>query len=361
MTANDRLFDLTLRGHLYFEQVANDEVAKLIELVEGQTRPRIQALLDRELARLDRSPSPFKTKRYRELLRNLDNIMDTAGKDFGQVLLSRMDAVAQAAAAQGASYLSQAIPITMTWNVPSPALLREIVRARPYDGELLKDWAASISNASKKSIRRVLNTGMTAGEGLDVITRRIMGDSVASRAFKGSETMKAQRRNIRSVVRTMANGIANGAREATFQANPEVLRGVQWLSTLDIRTTDICQSLDGQQFSLTAGPRPPAHHQCRSTVVPVTKSWRELGIKAGDKRLGGRAFRDVKTGLSGVLPTRPTYPQWLRKQTKETQIQVLGKTRAQLWRGNRIKFSDLYKNNRRLTLEELAEREGLNL
>jgi SPP1 gp7 family putative phage head morphogenesis protein len=295
------------------------------------------------------------------LLRNLDRIVDKANANFGAILLERMDAFALVAAKQAAGYLRQSIPLTIGYNVPAPSVLQELVRKNPFDGELLKDWAASVGSAAKKSLRRQLNIGLTSGESIDAITRRIMGDPVASRAFTGAATMKAQRRNVRSVVRTMSNGVFNGARQATYEANSDVLKGIQWVSTLDVRTTDICQSLDGQVFSVTAGPRPPAHHQCRSTTVPITKSWKELGVNAKDPRIGGRAYRDVKTGLSGVLPDRPKYPQWLRKQDRASQVAVLGERRTRLFRGNRLAFDDLFKNNRMLTLDELALREGIDL
>lgn len=354
MTANERLFDLTIRGQLYLEQVANREVAKLVSLMEKHTRPHLQRLLDLELARMDRTPSVFKTRRYRAILRSADAIIDAANETLGEALVARMDAVADATSAQAARYMTQAIPLDMTFNTPSPAILAELVRARPYDGELLKDWAKSVGGAAKQAIRRQLNIGMSSGEPIEQITRRIMGDSRAMKAFKGSDVMAQQRRNVRSIVRTMANGIGNGARQATFEANADVLKGVQWVSTLDARTTDICASRDGQVYGVTEGPRPPAHHQCRSTVVPVTKSWRELGINAKDKRLGGRSFRDVQSGISGRLPDRPNYPQWLRRQPREVQVKVLGERRTRLLRGNRIKADDLYRNDRLLTVEELA-------
>ena len=44
---------------------------------------------------------------------------------------------------------------------------------------------------------------------------------------------------------------------------------VLWVSVLDARTSDICINLDGSIFAIDEGPRPPAHFNCRSIVVPL--------------------------------------------------------------------------------------------
>jgi len=60
---------------------------------------------------------------------------------------------------------------------------------------------------------------------------------------------------------------------------------IQFIAVIDDRTTDICESLDGQIFlkgdALGAQLTPPLHYQCRSTTVPVFSD--EFAKVSGDK------------------------------------------------------------------------------
>ena len=75
---------------------------------------------------------------------------------------------------------------------------------------------------------------------------------------------------------------------------------MQWVSTLDARTTEICRIRDGLKYAV--GTHKPighlvpwlggpgrAHWQCRSASVPVLKSWREMGVDMGEMDAGTRA------------------------------------------------------------------------
>jgi hypothetical protein len=45
----------------------------------------------------------------------------------------------------------------------------------------------------------------------------------------------------------------------------------EWVSVLDDKTTNICLSRDGNRYIFGKGPVPPAHVNCRSTIVPVDR------------------------------------------------------------------------------------------
>ncbi len=59
----------------------------------------------------------------------------------------------------------------------------------------------------------------------------------------------------------------------TGQTNAAVARSAfamyEWVSILDGATTHICRSRNGLRWAYGAGPLPPAHIRCRSSVVPV--------------------------------------------------------------------------------------------
>lgn len=103
----------------------------------------------------------------------------------------------------------------------------------------------------------------------------------------------------------------------------------KWVSVIDGRTSKICRMRNGMIFRYSPdSPIPPAHPNCRSRIVPVSR---------------------------GNAVTTPTsYYEWLKNQNKRTQAYILGKEKAQMLRDGKLKSSDLlaFRNVRSLTLEQ---------
>jgi hypothetical protein len=143
-----------------------------------------------------------------------------------------------------------------------------------------------------------------------------------------------------------------------------MVKAVQWVSTLDTRTSEICRLRDGLQYTTDThkpiGHKVPwlggpgrAHWQCRSSSVPVLKSWRELGIDMDELTPSTRASMD------GQVPAEQTYTEWLRKQSAARQDEVLGPSRGKLFRTGGLPMDRFYNDKGQfLTLPELAEREA---
>ena len=105
--------------------------------------------------------------------------------------------------------------------------------------------------------------------------------------------------------------------ECAYVANQGHLMGYQaaeidryiFLATLDMRTSEICRSLDGKRFLVSeAQPGtnyPPMHPWCRSTTMP--------DMSAEQLRKVPRAARDPKTGKSITVPGDMTYRKWYEK------------------------------------------------
>lgn len=95
---------------------------------------------------------------------------------------------------------------------------------------------------------------------------------------------------------------------------------------------------------------------CRSTSVPVLKTWRDLGIDMDEVPETTRASAD------GQVPAALSFEDWLKKQPTARQDTVLGQGKAELWRSGKISFRDLLdQGGRPLTTEELrakAKRRG---
>jgi len=156
---------------------------------------------------------------------------------------------------------------------------------------------------------------------------------------------------IKNWVRTTTAGVANAARFEVWKENDDLADGIEWLSTLDTRTSNICKVLDGKRWNWEFEPighghnypGPIAHFQCRSTQIPILKSWEEL---AGNKELGRKLdskekLSDFRESVDGPVWGQLKYEQWLSTQPKNIQIAALGPKRQELCSAGKIGLDDL--------------------
>jgi len=231
----------------------------------------------------------------------------------------------------------------------SQNMLKAILDRNPFQGETLKGWAKDLEAQTLRRIRQQVQIGMVEEEDIASIVRRIRGTRNGPPGV-----WQASQRDATAVVRTAVTTVAAEARAATLKANAEVLKAVQYVASLDDRTCPICGSLDGKTWPV-GDPhiiKPALHFNCRCTLVPVV-DWSGLGIAPPDEGL--RLARDPKTGKWIQVPTSETYDQWLRSAPAAKQDQILGPTRAKLFRSGKVRLDELVGRDRRLlTLDELS-------
>lgn len=234
----------------------------------------------------------------------------------------------------------------------SPTGLAAIVSQSLVRGLPSEDWWAGQSQALQRRFSQELRLGVTAGESLGQLITRIKGND------NTPGIMEVSRRDAAALVRTSVQSVANETRVAIYKQNEDVVGALMHVSTLDDRTTAICISRDGLRWKIDGEPighsqpfqTPPLHWNCRSTLVPVTKSWRELGLNVDEMTPTQRASMD------GVVPADMTYEQWLKTKSEEFQNKVLGLRKAELWREGSITFRDLVdQSGRPLTIDELED------
>ena len=105
--------------------------------------------------------------------------------------------------------------------------------------------------------------------------------------------------------------------------------------------------LDSKIFGVSEPRRtPPIHPNERSIVVPVLKSYRELGVDIDELPAGNRASMD------GAVPQYTTWRDVLAKADDKRLTAILGPTRAGLYRGG-MSVDAMVKDGKVLTLKEL--------
>jgi len=99
-------------------------------------------------------------------------------------------------------------------------------------------------------------------------------------------------------------------------------------------------------------------HNCRCTMVPSTKSWKQLGFDKQDLK----GFPGLKD-LDGKLARVPGYGVWFKRQPKDVQLAILGRKRWLDWKAGRFKLRDMVSTIPRrlkpLSPDQLAKVRGL--
>ena len=204
----------------------------------------------------------------------------------------------------------------------------------------IKGWE---SNQIEK-VGNIIRTGFMTGRTNQQITQDIAG--------KGGYLSNQNRSSIKTMVRTATTHTSNLARQATFDANSDVIKGYEWVSTLDIRTSSTCKGLDGEVFKNADKNKryPPAHPNCRSTTAPVLDARYSL-----DKSLNTRASTGAKGGQQ--VNADLTYYGWLKEQGAQGPkgrafvLDTLGNERGKLFLDGGL-TADKFKQ---LTLDDLFQ------
>jgi hypothetical protein len=232
--------------------------------------------------------------------------------------------------------------------------LQNLVSNVFIQGAASADWwgrqAAGLSNRFADEMRK----GVALGEPNAKLIERVRGKT-GQRGIMDIARSDAER-----LVRASVQAAANAGREQMYHENDDLITSLQWHATLDTRTSVWCITRDKhlysntpEHFSKDGGPpwlEGPGklHWGCRSTSIPVLKSWKEIGVDAAEIPHTTRASMD------GQKPADMNFEQWLRKQSVERQDAVLGAGKADLWRAGKINFRDLLsQDGRPLTTEAL--------
>lgn len=151
---------------------------------------------------------------------------------------------------------------------PSETSLSRVVENSLSSGRTLQQWFLKIAFDDAARIETVIRQGVSSGWSIDQIANNIAG--TAENGYKDG-VFNTTRREAVNMARTVCNGIANSAKMAFYQANDDVIIGVEILATLDGRTCPVCASLDRKRYKMDETPPSlPLHHQCRCVLLPVT-------------------------------------------------------------------------------------------
>lgn len=374
---NDLWLDAMIRhqiGLLRLSGSVRNDVLALLDATEKDIKEQI-------VNRLARSRS---VRSQEALIKAIAAIRSESWKKSAQVWREEMLALVQAEPAYLATAVATVSPVVLDTVVPAVDTLRSLVTNHPFEGQTLREWSNQIARQDLARIEQQIRIGVVQGEPTEEIARRVVG-SVSQRGKDG--VTEITRRQATAITRTAVNSYANAAKRLFFQDNKDIFDEEVYVATLDSRTTPVCRSLDGKRFPVGEGPIPPLHWNCRSLRVasldgevlgsrpakPVTTKGllREYADNNGISRVGNRASlphghkgafdafaRQQIRARTGIIDARITYQQWLERQPASFVVDLMGPTRAKLFRDGDLKL-DRFVNRRgdELTLAQMARRD----
>jgi len=334
MSTNDKIEDAVTRHQVFImrysqgrERLADDYVEKLIEAVTERLGADIATVSP---ARLDQIIAEVAEEIKSQSEEYEKSVVDEMLEFIGYESEFNVNLLENAAAAVAVTAPALAI-------LQAAMLLRRMP-LEPDRSYTINEALQEYSGRKSRQIVQTIRDGVTLGQTSQEITSNI------------KNLTKLQQRQAATLARTVTNYTSVQAREVVMRENPNITNSYRWIATLDGRTSLICASRDQQIFKESnESPKPPAHFNCRSTIAPVVEGDSEDQFRAA---LGDSGAQQVSKS------TR--YETWLRRQSRAFQTEVLGVTRAKLFREGRIsigRFVDA--QGATLTLDQLRKLEPM--
>lgn len=292
----------------------------------AELRPTWQATIDRlvEVRRQGQRPTRRQInealRATRAMIATQDAIIEL-GREQGVRISGQLPGLTQAAKRLQADMLEASLPTVIppghalagaVFDRVDPAALDAIVKRTTRQVTSLLRPLPREATAAMKSL---LIRGIAVGDNPVEVARLIIGR--VGDAFNGGMARAV------NVARTEMLDAHRAAARAQDLANRDLVAGWQWVASLTPRTCESCWAMHGTEHPVDE-PGPIDHQQGRCARVPLTKSWRDLGI-------------DMPEPPSPVPDALSTF----RAMSRDDQVAVLGQAKLDLLDSGRITWSDL--------------------
>ena len=360
VTANDRLSDESLAHAIWISRYSTGVASRMMKLLNDSDAELTARLL---VAMDTLDADSFTVSRLESLLVSVRALNHEAVQAMYVGLSAELQELAKHEAGFQLSLFQFAIPDDVLALHPlvgiSPDAVYAAAMAQPFQGRLLSEWASSLESDRMARISNTVRQGFLLGDTHEQIARKVRGH--ANRGYQDG-ALQMSRTNAGSITKTAVGHLAATARQSFATANDDILKGKQWLSTLDNRTSKDCRIRDRLKYTLDGKPighkipylQGPGkiHFCCRSVETYILKSADELGIAVGQISDSSRASMD------GQVHADTDYQGWFSRQSFTRQSQIVGVTRARLIRDGGMSPDEFYNDRGEwLTLDQLRERD----
>ena len=331
MTANEKLQDLLLERSLVLERIkgsVSNDLTKIYDELFKDISKRINEsdLTIKESERLIKLLEKDLVIPYAEL----GNDLNALAQDESKFMLNAVNAAAG---------------IDIATTLPTNKTINKIANASLMEGATIKNWFGSLEQSLQFDVAREVRQSIIQGK-----TNREVTDALKA-------ILNTSSRNANTLALTGIAAVTNQVRQQTIKENEDIFKGQKTVVTFDNRLSIICQSYSNSSWDMEgkiltgtkAFREPPYHMRCRTILLPIIKSFRELGIDL-DEMKGA-----TKASMDGQIPKDMTFDEWLKTKPKSFVENTLGKGRAELFLDGKINLSQLTDlRGNPLTIKELT-------
>ena len=265
-----------------------------------QVISKLRAVDPEMAAELEAPAYTARLNRLRRIQRDVDNITTSIAIASGKVMYDTMQAVGMEAYYHSVFSIQQEADAGYFFNPMTADKIDEILE-RNWSGENYSQRIWDNTDDLAREVKNELIKGMLTGKSPFNMSKVIYD------RFHGSAS------NSRRLMRTEANYVAN---QVTLLSYIEA--GIEkyiYVAVLDMRTSEICQSLDKKRFLVRKAEvgenYPPMHPWCRSTTIAWMPDYllRNLRQSAVDAE-GNRIY----------VPMDMSYDEWYRTIRRQNEV-----------------------------------------
>lgn len=343
--ARKHLTDIAVRHQVYLERLKSGQVR-----ASAATLKKLGSTITSVIGGLGVSKlNELNKAQLKEVLVGLRTAQTTVMLEMLDELMPALEELAGYEAEFEAKSLEQVVTdVSIVAPVAKKVYAQAMAQPLSATGELLEPFVKGWTEKEVTAVNNLFMKGYADGWTNQQLTTAVRGTKKLNYA---DGIIAKIGRNADAVVRTSMQHVASSARMSTWASNSDIVQGYKWVSTLDGKTSSMCRSLDGQEFTLGDGPRPPIHIRCRSTTVALlSKKYDFLDEGA------------TRSSTDGYVDADMSYYDWLKTQPDAFQNSAIGPSRGKLLREGGLsadKFAQLNlgRNFEPLSLEDMRKLE----
>lgn len=359
LTVNEKLAREAVRRRLYLTRYSNETAANLaaqLARIPPKLLPDLLRLLDGV------SASNFTAERINALTKAISKVVEPIYASIWKEATQELSTLSRVESNYHFTLMESVIPnqvltAGLTVQTISFSQVWAAVNSNPFSGALLKDWGKGLAVDAIKTIMNTVTYGINSGQTTMQVIRAVTG----TKALNYQDgALQAPSRHLANVVKTAISHVQAEAGDMFIQANNDIIKAQEWISTLDSHTSALCIQRDKLRYTIDKEPKPIGHSVpwgagpgklhfcCRSTKAPIVMSLNEIGLK-------GEFSDATRASMNGQVPAATKYADWIKSQPAWVQDDVLGVTRATLLRAGKRDVDSFFDKGERMTFAKLTE------
>ena len=375
----DQLRDVFVSRAFDLEKVKTASAKGITKLLEDLMRE-----IERELQNADPTGvkrTVYQQERLNKLFNMADKTIKSQYKGINGIMKNELMTLAEIEGVFAAKAINAVLKVDVLDYVVSREVLEKLATETLIEGAPSAEWWSKQALSLQDEFKRVMRVGVAKGETLQQMSARVMGTQkpsllgvrgripgVTDEAIAGLTyepgLLKKAKRNSEALVRTSFQTVMGEARQDVYRANSDVIKGTEYVSVLDQRTTKYCIAYDGSKWNLNGVPIPPTklpfkqppelHWGCRSILVPLMKSLEEILGVPGMSEMSA----STRSSIDGQVSSNLTFNEWIKARPVEEQIKILGKGRQKLYADGKLTLADMLnpKTGQVMSLKALREK-----